>query len=57
MIGEGLWKPKSKKKSSPHRAWRERRSSYGEMIQFDGSYERWFEDREGSGEVCLYRTD
>src|SRR3989338_9893915 len=53
MIGEGLWKPKSKKKSSPHRAWRERRSSYGEMIQFDGSYEHWFEDREGSGEVCL----
>lgn len=53
MMGEGLWKPRSKKKSSIHRAWRQRRSSYGEMIQFDGSYEHWFEDREGSGEVCL----
>jgi hypothetical protein len=42
-----------KKKVFVHRAWRERRSCYGEMIQFDGSYEHWFEDREKSGEVCL----
>ena len=53
MIDEGLWKPKSTKKASIHRAWRERRPCYGEMLQFDGSYEHWFEDRAGSGEVCL----
>ena len=53
MIDEGLWKPRIKKQSSVHRAWRERRSCYGEMIQFDGSYEHWFEDRDGTGEVCL----
>jgi len=53
MIGEGLWKPRTKKQASVHRAWRERRACYGEMIQFDGSYEHWFEDRNNTGEVCL----
>lgn len=53
MIDEGLWKPQLKKKTDSHREWRERRSCYGEMIQFDGSYEHWFEDRDGTGEVCL----
>ena len=53
MIDEGLWQPRTKKKSAVHRAWRERRACYGEMIQFDGSYEHWFEDRNGTGEVCL----
>ena len=42
MIDEGLWKIRPKKKASIHRAWRERRSCSGEMIQFDGSYEHWF---------------
>lgn len=49
MIDEQLWKPKTKKKEQPHRAWRERRAAFGEMEQFDGCYEYWFEDR---GETC-----
>lgn len=50
MIEEGLWKPKLKKKQrEKHRSWRQRRSSYGEMPQYDGSYHYWFEDR---GEKC-----
>ena len=53
MMTEGLWKSKLKKQASVHRAWRERRSCYGEMIQFDGSYEHWLEDRNGTGEMCL----
>lgn len=53
MINEGLWHPKSKGKVFVHRAWRQRRSCYGEMIQFDGSYEHWFEDRNGTAELCL----
>src|SRR3989338_4906227 len=53
IINEGLWQPKRKEKISVHRAWRERRSHYGEMIQFDGSYEHWLEDRAGTGELCL----
>lgn len=50
MISEGLWKPNSKKKEK-HRQWRQRKASYGEMVQYDGSYEHWFEDR--GGESCL----
>ncbi|PIR93604.1 hypothetical protein COT97_05780 [Candidatus Falkowbacteria bacterium CG10_big_fil_rev_8_21_14_0_10_39_11] len=53
MINEGLWRPRAKEKVSVHRAWRERRSHYGEMIQFDGSYEHWLENRGGTGESCL----
>ena len=45
QMKEGLWKPRGKKAGSKHRSWRQRRSSYGEMEQFDGSYEDWFEDR------------
>ena len=44
MIKEGLWKPRKKKTSNYH-AWRQRKACYGEMQQFDGSYEHWFEDR------------
>ena len=51
MVEEGLWKPKQKKKSESHRKWRQRKSNYGEMQQFDGSYEHWFEDR--GPEICL----
>lgn len=45
QIREGLWKPRKKKVGSKHRSWRQRRSCYGEMEQFDGSYEYWFENR------------
>jgi transposase len=44
MIAENLWKPKQKKKKT-HREWRQRRENKGELIQYDGSYEYWFEDR------------
>ncbi|MFH1187869.1 MAG: ISNCY family transposase [bacterium] len=50
MISENLWQPKHKKKET-HREWRQRKASEGEMIQYDGSYEHWFEDR--GGEICL----
>jgi transposase len=52
LIDEGLWKPKVKKKTE-HREWRQRKASFGEMVQFDGSYEHWLEDRNGTGEICL----
>jgi len=50
MINEEIWKPKSKPKET-HREWRQRKAAKGEMVQYDGSYEHWFEDR--GGEVCL----
>ena len=52
MFEEKLWKPKQKRTGGEeHRSWRERKPHYGEMKQFDGSYEKWFEDR--GPELCL----
>jgi len=45
MITEELWKPKQKKKEQ-HREWRQRKANKGELIQYDGSYEYWFENRD-----------
>lgn len=45
MIAEGLWKPRQRRANDTHRQWRERKARFGEMEQFDGSYERWLEDR------------
>lgn len=55
MVAEKLWTPRRKRTSAfkQHRAWRLRRSNYGELVQFDGSYEHWFEGRHNTGEVCL----
>lgn len=50
MINEEIWKPKAKKKET-HREWRQRKASKGELVQYDGSYEHWFEGR--GPEVCL----
>jgi transposase len=50
MTEAGLWRPK-KQKQGTHRQWRQRKASPGEMLQYDGSYEYWFEDR--AGKCCL----
>ena len=39
-----------KRKARPHRQWRERKHSFGEMIQMDGSHHNWFESR---GPECV----
>jgi transposase len=49
LLRVGLWK--KARKGRRHRKKRERRSAIGEMIQFDGSHHRWFEDR--GPECCL----
>lgn len=51
QISLGLWKQKRTKPASAHRTWRVRRSAEGEMLQYDGSYEKWFEDR--APKCCL----
>ena len=53
LIAERLWKPRSPRAGSEHRSWRQRKDCYGELIQFDGSYEDWFEGRGDKDEVCL----
>ncbi|MDR1148420.1 MAG: helix-turn-helix domain-containing protein, partial [Spirochaetaceae bacterium] len=51
LIAEGLWIGRRRKRE--HRSRRERRPSFGEMIQFDGSHHKWFE---GRGLACCLIT-
>lgn len=51
MIGWNLWQSKPRKGNKEYRIWRPRKEQYGEMVQFDGSYEHWFEER--APECCL----
>lgn len=43
LIAGGLWKARSR--GARHRAWRERRAHWGELVQMDGSDHDWFEGR------------
>ena len=42
--------PYKTRKKRPHRAWRERRHFFGQMVQVDGSHHDWFE---GRGPKCV----
>jgi transposase len=50
MIKERLWKDRKHKQVIVHQM-RARRSRFGELIQIDGSYHYWFEDR--ADKCCL----
>jgi transposase len=49
MREAGLWRRRRKRK--PYRQRRERKPHFGELVQLDGSFHRWLEER--SGEACL----
>ena len=49
MLAAGLWS--RARKRSPHRRRRERMAHFGELVQLDGSFHPWFEDR--GSESCL----
>lgn len=44
MIEKKLWESR-KQKQITYRSWRPRKKSFGELIQFDGSYHYWLENR------------
>ena len=50
MIKEKIWKPHPRRGPQIVRGWRERKESFGELVQFDGSYHDWLEN---DGEECL----
>jgi transposase len=53
MVELGLKEPaRSVGTTTVHRNWREPRARFGELVQFDGSYHEWFEDR-AEGKQCL----
>jgi transposase len=49
MLAEGLWSRERKRKS--YRQRRARRAHFGELVQMDGSFENWLEERGPRG--CL----
>ena len=49
MLAEGLWSRMRKRKA--HRKRREARLHFGELVQMDGSFHEWFEQRGPKG--CL----
>ena len=49
MLAAGLWS--RRRKRSPHRRRRERKAHFGELVQLDGSFHPWVEDR--GPERCL----
>ena len=50
MIEKKLWKSKPRRGPQIKHEWRERKECFGELVQFDGSYHDWFENK---GEECL----
>jgi len=49
MLAEGLWSRARKRRQ--HRRRREPKAHFGELVQMDGSFHRWFEQRGPEG--CL----
>ena len=49
MLAEGLWSGARKRRK--HRQRREPKAHFGELVQLDGSFHRWFEQRGPEG--CL----
>src|SRR5437667_4174827 len=43
LLAEGQWTVGRKRQQ--HRAWRERKACFGQMVQMDGSHHDWFERR------------
>jgi len=52
---KGLWQ--SGRKGPQHRAWRERRECFGQMIQLDGSHHDWFEGRRDKAVLMVMVDD
>jgi transposase len=49
----GIYTVSRRSKKTTHRSYRVRRATFGELIQFDGSYHDWLEGRGGVDELCL----
>jgi hypothetical protein len=56
MIAEGLHQPKLRRKDNVH-LLRERRPRRGELVQIDGSYHAWLEDRAEKACLLLFVDD
>ena len=55
LIQSGQWQKVRRVRT--HRQWRERKSSFGEMLQLDGSHHDWFEGRRPKCVLMAYIDD
>lgn len=55
LVEAGLWQ--ARRQGSPHRAWRERRAHWGELVQMDGSEHDWFEGRRSKASLMVMIDD
>ena len=55
LIKAGRWQPGRKRPR--HRAWRERKASFGQMVQMDGSQHDWFEGRRAKAVLMVMVDD
>ena len=55
LAGKGVWQVGRQRQQ--HRAWRERRECFGEMVQMDGSYHDWFEGRRAKAVLMVMVDD
>jgi molybdenum-dependent DNA-binding transcriptional regulator ModE len=55
LVAKGLWQAGRKRR--PHRAWRERRECFGQMVQLDGSHHDWFEGRRAKAVLMVMVDD
>ena len=55
LVGAGLWQ--ARRRGARHRAWRERRAHWGELVQMDGSEHDWFEGRRGKASLMVMIDD
>lgn len=55
LVEAGLWCARSR--GARHRAWRERRAHWGELVQMDGSEHAWFEGRRGRASLMVMIDD
>ena len=55
LVAKGAWAVGRKRQQ--HRAWRERRESFGQMVQLDGSHHDWFEGRRDKAVLMVMVDD
>ena len=55
LLEKGLWSVGRKRRK--HRAWRERKECFGQMVQLDGSHHDWFEGRRGKAVLMVMVDD
>jgi len=55
LLAKGLWTLQRRRQK--HRAWRERKACFGELVQMDGSHHDWFEGRRGKAVLMVMIDD